>query len=50
VWANAHTASQKHTEIESFQVEKATKRTSLKAQYLRISQVDLEIASESEAI
>jgi len=49
VWANAHTASQKHTEIESFQVEKATKRTSLKAQTLRNSQVEAQNTSESEA-
>ena len=49
MWANAHTASQKHTEIESFQVEKATKRTSLKAQTLRNSQILAQNTSESEA-
>lgn len=49
MWANAHTAIQKHTEIERFQVEKATKRTSLKAQTLRNSQILAQITSESEA-
>ena len=49
MWANAHTASQKHTEIERFQVEKATKRASFKAQTLRNSQILAQNTSESEA-
>ena len=49
MWANAHTAIQKHTEIASFRVEKATKKTSLKAQTLRNSQVHAQNTSESEA-
>lgn len=50
MWANAHTARQKHTEIDRFQVEKATKKTSQRALTIRISLITIEFSSESEAI
>jgi acyl CoA:acetate/3-ketoacid CoA transferase len=50
VWANAHTARQKHTENARYQVEKASKKTSQQPQTIRIPKITVEYASESEAI